>query len=171
MEIEGKKEVAKWRGRVSGIVEAPAEKVWGLVSKTKRLREWITMVERCTELEGKEGIPGYTRLISGFMFPQEDGERSWIKERLVSMDMDMDTPLCSYVYRMEATNIVGLDGSVNRLKVVDYGEDSTLVEWSFEVNPYDGLCEESIVDYLGFLYKSCIHRIQAAIDAAPSNKA
>lgn len=153
---------------MSGVVEAPAEKVWGLVSKTKRLPEWVTMVERCTELEGKEGIPGYTRLVSGFMFPQEDGERSWIKERLVSMDMD--SSLRSYAYRMDATNIVGLDGSVNTLKVVNYGQGSTLVEWSFEVNPLKGLCEDTILDFLGFLYKSCINRLHGAIEAAASNK-
>ena len=146
---------------MSGIVEAPAEKVWDLVSKTKRLPEWIPMVERCANLEGEEGIPGYTRLVSGFMFPQQDGERSWIKERLVSMDCSSR----SYVYKMEASN-VGLDRSVNSLKVMDYGEESTLVDWSFEVDPLEGLYEDSIVDYLGFLYKSCINRIQGAIEAS-----
>ncbi|PON87181.1 Polyketide cyclase/dehydrase [Trema orientale] len=86
METGGRKEAPKWRGTVSGIIEAPAEKVWALVSETRRLPEWIPMVERCTDLAGEEGIPGYTRLVSGFMFPQQGGERSWIKERLVSMD-------------------------------------------------------------------------------------
>ncbi|PON36299.1 Polyketide cyclase/dehydrase [Parasponia andersonii] len=159
METEGRKEAPKWRGTVSGIIEGRAEKVWALVSETRRLPEWIPLVERCTDLAGEEGNPGYTRLVSGFMFPQQDGERSWIKERLVSMDSSSR----SYVYRTEASNIVGVDGSVNSLKVVDYGEDSTLVDWSFEVKPLEGLCQESIVDYLGFLYKYCIKRIQGAI--------
>ncbi|KAK3230827.1 hypothetical protein Dsin_002708 [Dipteronia sinensis] len=132
-----------------------------MVSQTKKLSEWMPMVERCTDLEGNEGISGYVRLVSGFMFPQQDGERSWIKERLVSMD----TSSYTYVYKMEASN-VGLDGSVNTLKLVDYGEDSTLVNWSFEIDPVEGACEESIIDYLGFLYKSCINRIDGAIQAA-----
>lgn len=34
-------------------------------------------------------------------------------------------------YKMEASN-VGLDGSINTLKLVDYGDDSTLVNWSSE---------------------------------------
>ena len=119
------------------------------------------MVERCTSLGGDEGVPGYTRLLSGFMFPQQDGERSWIKEKLVSMDSSSHT----YVYKMEASN-VGLDGSVNSLRLKDYGEDTTLVEWSFEVNPLEGVCEDSVVDYLGFLYKSCINKIESAIEAA-----
>jgi hypothetical protein len=80
------------------------------------------MVERCTTLAGNEDEPGYVRLVSGFMFPQQDGERSWIKERLISKDFSSR----SYVYRMEASN-VGLDGSVNSLKLVDYGDDSTLI--------------------------------------------
>ncbi|XP_059628038.1 uncharacterized protein LOC132270844 [Cornus florida] len=150
---------AKWCGSVGGIVDAPIDKVWAMVSQTTRLPEWMPMVERCTDLAGSEGVPGYVRLVSGFMFPQEDGERSWIKERLVSMDPMSHT----YVYKMEASN-VGLDGSANSLKLVDYGDDSTLVNWSFEINPLEGACEDSIIDYLGFLYKSCINRIGGALE-------
>ncbi|KAF3947614.1 hypothetical protein CMV_026277 [Castanea mollissima] len=90
-----------------------------------------------------------------------DGERSWIKERLVFMDSSSH----GYVYRMEASNI-GLDGSLNSLKLVDYGDDSTLVNWSFEINPTEGACKDGIIDYLGFLYKSSINRIESAIEAA-----
>ncbi|KAJ9175838.1 hypothetical protein P3X46_014350 [Hevea brasiliensis] len=152
---------AKWRGSVGGIVDAPIDKVWTIVSETKRLPEWMPMVERCNDLEGDEGVPGYVRLVSGFMFPQQDGERSWIKERLVSMDFTSH----SYAYKMEASN-VGLDGSVNTLRLVDYGDDSTLVNWSFEINPLEGASEDNLMDYLGFLYKSCINRIEGAIEAA-----
>ncbi|KAF5738475.1 hypothetical protein HS088_TW13G01374 [Tripterygium wilfordii] len=159
MALEAGKE--KWRSVVGLVVSAPIEKVWTIVSQTRRLQEWMPMVERVTDLAGNEGVPGYVRLVSGFMFPQDDGERSWIKERLVSMD----STLHSYVYRMEASNI-GLDGSVNSLKLVKYGEDSTLVEWSFEINPMEGACEHSIIDYLEFLYKSCINRIEGAIQTA-----
>ncbi|KAI8029369.1 Lachrymatory-factor synthase [Camellia lanceoleosa] len=155
----------KWQGSIGGIVEAPIHKVWEIVSQTNRLPEWMPMVERCTDLAGDDGVPGYVRLVSGFMFPQHDGDRSWIKERLVSMDPKSH----SYVYRMEASN-VGLDGSVNSLKLVDYGDDSTLVDWTFELNPVEGACEDSIVDYLGFLYKSCIKRIEGAIEASAKQK-
>lgn len=114
------------------------------------------MVERCTDLIGQEGQPGYVRLVSGFMFPQPDGERSWIRERLVCMDPESHY----YSYRMEGSN-VGFDGSVNSLKLIDYGDGSTLVRWSFELDPIEGeMEEEKIVDYLGFLYKSCINRIE-----------
>ncbi|KAJ0046919.1 hypothetical protein Pint_06432 [Pistacia integerrima] len=156
---------SKWRGSIGGLVDAPIDRVWTMVSQTKKLPEWMPMVERCTDLTGDEGVPGYVRLVSGFMFPQDDGERSWIKERLVSMD----TSSHSYVYKMEASN-VGLDGSVNSLKLVDYGDDSTLVNWSFEIDPVEGASEESIIDYLGFLYKSCINRIGGAIEASSSTK-
>ncbi|MFS7961220.1 putative polyketide cyclase/dehydrase, START-like domain superfamily [Helianthus anomalus] len=147
-----------WRGSVGSIVDAPIEKVWSIVSQTDRLPEWMPMVETCTHLKGTEGEPGYVRLVSGFMFPQEDGDRSWIKERLVSMD-----PLSrTYVYRMEASN-VGLDGSVNSLKLLEYEVGSTLVDWSFEISPVEGASEENLIDYLGYLYKSCINKIAGAI--------
>lgn len=119
------------------------------------------MIERCTDLDGKEGIPGYVRLVSGFMFPEEDGDRSWIKEKLISMEPSSH----SSVYKMEASN-VGLDGSVNSLKLTDYGDNSTHVNWSFEINPLEGACEDDLIDYLGFLYKSCINRIEAALEAS-----
>ncbi|XP_025611357.2 uncharacterized protein [Arachis hypogaea] len=119
------------------------------------------MVESCTTLAGNEDEPGYVRLVSGFMFPQQDGDRSWIKEKLVSRDSSTH----SYVYRMEACN-VGLDGSVNSLRLVEYRDNSTLINWSFEINPLEDASEDSIVDYLGFVYKSCINRIEGAIGAA-----
>ncbi|XP_071686990.1 lachrymatory-factor synthase-like [Rutidosis leptorrhynchoides] len=151
----------QWRGSVGGIVDAPVDKVWYIVSKTDWLTEWMPMVETCTHLKGVEGQPGYVRLVSGFMFPHDDGDRSWIKERLVSMD-----PLLhKFSYKMEATN-VGLDGSLNSLKLIDYGDDSTLVDWSFEISPVEGASEESLIDYLGFLYKSCINKISGAIKAS-----
>ncbi|KAF7816359.1 Lachrymatory-factor synthase [Senna tora] len=154
---------AKWHGSVGGIVCAPIDKVWSVVYQTRRLSEWMPMVETCTGLAGDEDELGYVRLVSGFMFPQQDGDRSWIKEKLVSLDSSSH----SYVYRMEASN-VGLDGSVNSLKLVNYGDDSTLIHWSFEINPLEDVCKDSIVDYLGFLYKSCINRIEGAIEAAAS---
>ncbi|XXG66395.1 hypothetical protein AAC387_Pa05g3883 [Persea americana] len=155
----------KWRGSVCGIVGAPIDEVWDMVSQSSKLSEWMPMVEKCTMLAGEEGIPGYVRLLSGFMFPQDDGERSWIKEKLLFMNR----PTFSYVYRMEASN-VGLDGSVNSLKLFDYGNDTTLIDWSFEVNPLEGVCKGDIIDYLGFLYKSCINRIEGAIDKNASSK-
>lgn len=121
----------------------------------------MPMVERCTDLAGEEGIPGYVRLVSGFMFPQKDGDRSWIKEKLISMDISSH----SYVYKMEASN-VGLDGSTNSLKLFDYEDNTTLVNWTFEINPLEGASEDTIMDYLGFLYKSCINRIKYAICAS-----
>lgn len=116
------------------------------------------MVETCTDLAGEEGLPGYTRLVSGYMFPQDDGDRSWMKEKLVSMDCSAH----SYSYKMEATN-VGLDGCVNTLKLADYGEGWTLVRWGFELEPVDGGCEDSVMDYLGFIYRSCVSRIKTAV--------
>ncbi|KAK6122056.1 hypothetical protein DH2020_044196 [Rehmannia glutinosa] len=149
----------KWQGSVGGIVDKPIDKVWNLVSQSKRLHEWMPMVEKCTDLSGEEGVSGYIRLVSGFMFPQKDGDRSWIKERLVLMDPSSH----SYIYRMEASN-VGLDGSLNSLKLICYGDDSTLVDWRFEINPVEGVSEDYIVDYLGYVYKSCINRIEGAIE-------
>lgn len=71
----------------------------------------------------------------------------------------------SYVYKMEASN-AGLDGSVNSVKPVDYGDDSSLVNWSYEIDPVEGASEESLIYYLGFLYKYCIDKIGGAIETS-----
>ncbi|KAF9676898.1 hypothetical protein SADUNF_Sadunf08G0051300 [Salix dunnii] len=158
MEVEAG--VVKWLGSVRGIVDAPMDKVWTMVSQTKKVVEWMPMVERCTDLAGEGGVPGYVRFVSGFMFPQQDGDRSWIKERLVSMDSTSH----SYVFKMEASN-AGLDGSINTLKLVDYWDDSTLVNRSFQTDPLEGASEDSIIVTQGFLYKSGINRIEDALKA------
>ena len=36
----------KWQGSINGIIGAPIDKVWTMVSETKRLPEWMPMVER-----------------------------------------------------------------------------------------------------------------------------
>ncbi|XP_073119814.1 lachrymatory-factor synthase-like [Henckelia pumila] len=151
----------KWRGSVGGIVDASIDEVWNIVSKSSKLQEWMPMIENCNDIAGEEGVPGYIRLVSGFMFPQKDGDRSWIKERLVFLDSLSH----SYVYRMEASN-VGLDGSSNSLKLIDYGDDTTLIDWKFEINPVEGVSEDCIVDFMGYFYKSCINKIHGAIEAS-----
>ena len=77
----------------------------------------------------------------------------------------MESESHSFVNRMEASS-VGLDGSVNSLKLVEYGDYSTLIHRSYEMNSLEDVCEESLVDYLGFIYKSCTNRIEVAIEAA-----
>ena len=74
----------KWRGTASGVVSAPVDRVWELVSATSRLREWMPMVESCTAVAGDEGVPGYVRLVrGGLMFPQhlQQASSSWVRER------------------------------------------------------------------------------------------
>ncbi|KAI4382793.1 hypothetical protein MLD38_008708 [Melastoma candidum] len=44
-----------------------------MVSQTKRLPEWMPMIERFTELSGDEGVPSYVRLVSGFIYEMKAG--------------------------------------------------------------------------------------------------
>jgi len=118
----------KWRGTASGVVSAPVDRVWELVSATSRLREWMPMVESCTAVAGDEGVPGYVRLVrGGLMFPQQlqqQASSSWVRERLVAMD---------HASRSHEDSNVGLAGSRNTISLFDYGGDggATLVVWSF----------------------------------------
>ncbi|TVU40105.1 hypothetical protein EJB05_13554, partial [Eragrostis curvula] len=164
----------KWRGTASGVVSAPADCVWALVSATSRLREWMPMVDSCATVAGDEGSHGHVRLVSGgLVFPQQQRPSSaapgsddqppssWVRERLVAVDHAART----YTYEMEDGN-VGLAGSRNTISVFDYGSDgeeaATLVVWNFEVDAVDGANQDALLDYLRILYKSCI-------DAIPSS--
>lgn len=57
----------------------------------------------------------------------------------------MDTLAYSYVYKMEGS-IVGLDWSVNMLKLKKYGDVQTLVNWRFEIDPVEDGNEEGVID-------------------------
>ncbi|KAK6145459.1 hypothetical protein DH2020_022279 [Rehmannia glutinosa] len=65
----------------------------------------------------------------------------------------MDPSSHDYIYRMEASN-VGLDGSLNSVKLICYGDDSTLVDRRFEINPVEALsyttCVESRIRHYKF---------------------
>ena len=41
-----------------------------------------------------------------------------------------------------------------------------LSNWSFEIDPVEGASEDGIIDYSGFVYKSCIIRIEGAIKSS-----
>ncbi|KAJ6317748.1 hypothetical protein OIU76_013315 [Salix suchowensis] len=60
-----------------------------------------------------------------------------VTDRIKERLVSMDSTSYNYVYRMEASNI----------------------------DPLEGNSEDSIIDYLGFLYKSSINRIEDALKA------
>eukprot|EP01018_Ginkgo_biloba_P008854 Gb_20236 [translate_table: standard] len=154
-------EMMKWHGSIQGVVAAPLDQVWDMVSQSSELPKWMPMVEQCKAVQGEEGIPGYIRDVIGDMFPQPNGDKSWIRERLLVMDSDN----YSYTYTMESGN-VGLEGYINTIQLFDFSEETTLVHWAFEVNPVMGSAEENITEYLGFLYKSSIKRLEMAVTIA-----
>ncbi|KAH9324685.1 hypothetical protein KI387_004863, partial [Taxus chinensis] len=155
----------KWHGSIQGIVEAPLNLVWEMISQSNKLSKWMPMVEQCKSVEGKDGEFGYVREVIGDMFPQPDGSKSWIKEKLSQMDPRNHT----YTYIMESSN-VGLEGYTNTIQLLKFGEGTTLVLWCFEVNPLMGSSQESITDYLGFLYKSSIRKLDMVVQSIIDDK-
>lgn len=145
----------KWVGRVNAVVEAPLERVWALASDACGISKWMPMVEECSLLQGEPGVPGFVRFLQGTMFPHPGGETSWIQEKLLLMD----SLHYKYAYSMEDGNI-GLSGYINRVQFFDFGEGTTLVQWDYEVDPVIGSKEEAIIDYLAFLYKSSLKRLE-----------
>ncbi|GLJ41879.1 hypothetical protein SUGI_0867190 [Cryptomeria japonica] len=156
---------SKWHGSIQGIVEAPLNLVWKMISQSNKLPEWMPMVEQCNVVEGKDGEIGYVREIIGDMFPQIDGNKSWIKEKLSQIDPKNYT----YTYTMESSN-VGLEGYTNTIQLLNFGERTTLVLWRFEVSPVVGSSQDNLIEYLGFLYKSSIKKLEMVVKGTLDSK-
>ncbi|KAJ7554789.1 hypothetical protein O6H91_05G009200 [Diphasiastrum complanatum] len=129
-------------------IEAPIERVWAIGSDFCGLTKWIPTMEFCSKIKGKAQTPGCVRYAGGHTFPRTDGQKTWAKERLLSMD---NTNL-SYSYVMDDGNM-GLKGYIGKFKLFE-GRNSgtTLVDWSFEMDPSTaGSKDEVIVKQIAFL--------------------
>lgn len=156
-------EGSRWKGKLHAVLAAPLERVWALASDCCGLPKWMPMVESCEGVEGEDGKPGFVRLLRGEMFPRLGGEKSWIREKLLLMD-----PIdCKYAYSMEDGNI-GLSGYVNTVQFFDFGEGTTLVHWFLEIDPVPGATMPTLLDYLAFLYKSSLKKLEIAASSPPA---
>ncbi|KAJ7300162.1 hypothetical protein O6H91_Y055000 [Diphasiastrum complanatum] len=154
----------RWHGRVRVEIVATIGKVWAIGSDFCGLTKWIPTMEFCQRIEGKGQTPGCVRYAGGHTFPRTDGQKSWAKERLLSID---NTNL-SYSYVMEDGNM-GLNGYFAKFQLFEgKNSDTTWVDWSFEMDPSTaGSKDEVIGKQIAFL-SAAVKRLEIAASTLES---
>ncbi|KAL4560284.1 hypothetical protein LXL04_032434 [Taraxacum kok-saghyz] len=145
-----KASVAKWEGKVSTtLTKASADQIWSLFIDFFNFHKWFPNMSICYGVHGVNGEVGGVRYCAGFSLPNEDGgaeQNSWSKERLVAVDRNE----LSMSYEMVDCN-VGFTSYLSTVKVVRGGGNGggggggCVIEWSFDVNPVEGLTYEYLV--------------------------
>ncbi|XP_024544928.1 lachrymatory-factor synthase isoform X1 [Selaginella moellendorffii] len=147
--------VALWQGGIRLVIEAPIAKVWEISSERCGISRWMPMIEECVEIDPGDGITGSRRRISGDILPRIDNIQSWAIEKLVEFDAENHY----YTYEVEESNI-GLEGYRATLQLNDFGDDTTLVNWVYEVRAMEDSSEEGMADYMGMFFKACLRRLE-----------
>ncbi|PWA56554.1 hypothetical protein CTI12_AA417710 [Artemisia annua] len=142
--MENRSSMAKWEGKVTTtLTKASANEIWPLFIDFFNFHKWFPNLSTCYGVHGLNGDVGATRYCAGFALPNNDGsieQVSWSKERLVAVD----TNQMSMSYEMVDCN-VGFKSYLSTIKIVPTGAKGCVVEWSFEVDPVEGLTYEFLV--------------------------
>ncbi|XP_020208450.1 lachrymatory-factor synthase isoform X2 [Cajanus cajan] len=135
----------RWEGKVSAkLRNATKEQAWPLVKDFFNLHKRFPTLATCYGIHGSNGEPGCIRYCAGSSIPSKSnasGSVSWSKERLVVVD-DVDFSL---KYEMVDGNI-GFRSYESTMKVLsDDDSDGCMLEWSFAVDPVEGLLLQDLV--------------------------
>ncbi|KAK9946633.1 hypothetical protein M0R45_012084 [Rubus argutus] len=133
---------SKWEGKVSArLTKARADQIWPLFKDFFNFHHWFPTLGTCYGIRGTNGEPGCIRFCAGSTIPSDGGEHvSWSKERLTAVN-DAERR-CSY--EIVDSNI-RFKSYVSTVRVVDDDEDGCMIEWSFAVDPVEGLVLEDLV--------------------------
>ncbi|CAJ1972333.1 unnamed protein product [Sphenostylis stenocarpa] len=145
-EMEKNSHHNRWEGKVSAkLRNATKAQAWPLVKDFFNLHKRFPTLATCYGLHGSNGDPGCIRYCAGSSIPSNGPARlSWSKERLVAVD-DADFWL---KYEMVDSNI-GFTSYESTMKVLSNGDDDEsngcTLEWSFAVDPVEGLELEELI--------------------------
>lgn len=137
----------RWEGEFSAKVKSrSAEEIWALVKDFFNLHKRFPSLSTCYGIYGTNGEPGCIRYCAGFSIPSSDGSASvsalsWSKEKLVAVD-DVERSL---TYEIVDSSI-GFNSYVSTIRVLNLNdEDGCVIEWSFAVDPVQGLVKEDLL--------------------------
>ncbi|XP_076949999.1 lachrymatory-factor synthase-like [Bidens hawaiensis] len=143
--MDEKSSMAKWEGKVSStLTKANANQIWPLFIDFFNFHKWFPTLSTCYSVHGTNGEVGGTRYCVTSSLPNEDGgpdHVSWSKERLVAVDHE--NMLMSY--EMVDCNI-GFKSYLSTIKIVPGDAEGFVVEWSYVVNPIDGLTYDVLLE-------------------------
>ncbi|KAJ4708102.1 lachrymatory-factor synthase [Melia azedarach] len=168
----------KWEGKVSTrLSKATADQIWPLFTDFFNVHKYFPSLETSYGLHGTNGESGGIRYCAGFSIPStskstgsspdteaERPVRSWSKERLVTVD---HVQRC-LSYEMIDSNI-GFNSYVSTVKIVPVptddndGQSGCVIEWSFTVDPVEGLVFDDLVNKYDLGLQRMAKRMEDAV--------
>ncbi|KAI3503181.1 hypothetical protein L1887_31618 [Cichorium endivia] len=137
--------MAKWEGKVSTtLTKASLDKIWPLFTDFFNFHKWFPNMSTCYGIHGVNGEVGCIRYCVGFVFENDDGvrEANWVKARLVAIDPNE----MSLSYEILECNFGFNESFLGTFKVVRGEAQGCVVEWSFIVDPVEGVTWEYFVE-------------------------
>lgn len=161
----------KWEAKVTAkLTRASPDQIWGIYTDFFNFHKWYPGLASCRGIHGTNGEVGCIRFCSGFSISsssQGTGSGKWSKERLIAID---HSRRC-LSYEMVDSNI-GFKSYVSTVKIVPWGDDGDdhehdqdgcVIEWSFTVDPVEGLQLDEMMKKYEVALQSLVKRIEDVI--------
>ncbi|KAL4570501.1 hypothetical protein LXL04_026157 [Taraxacum kok-saghyz] len=137
-----KSSMAKWEGKASTtLTKASDNQIWSLFSDFFNNHKWFPNMSTSYGVHGDNGKVGCIRYCGGFSIEGNAGQVNWAKEWLLAIDPDQ--MFLSYEI---VESSLPLTSYISMVKVVNVGGQGCVVEWSFSVDPVEGLTCEYLVE-------------------------
>ncbi|OMO96212.1 Polyketide cyclase/dehydrase [Corchorus capsularis] len=167
----------KWEAKVSArLKKSSADQVWPVYTDFFNFDKWFPGLATCYGDHGTNGEPGCIRYVSGFSISSQKGSGGadkgslrWAKERLIALDHGERR----LSYEIVDGNI-GFNSYVATVKIVPagayhhddhddgQGQDGCVIEWSFTVDPVEGLKLDDMKNKFEVGLQGVVKRIEDA---------
>ncbi|XP_021847720.2 lachrymatory-factor synthase [Spinacia oleracea] len=160
----------KWEAKVSTtLLSSKSHQIWPLLKDFFNIHKYFSSLSNSNGIHGTNGEVGCIRLCIGSSIPPTKGcdpkinggeVVSWSKERLIAVD-EVNMRLS---YEIVDSNI-GFTSYVSTVKIIQGGDEGCVIEWSFTVDPVQGLRFEDLVKK----YESGLHRMAKTMEDSLEN--
>uniref|UniRef100_A0A803NX48 peptidylprolyl isomerase n=1 Tax=Cannabis sativa TaxID=3483 RepID=A0A803NX48_CANSA len=150
------------------IRNATVEQIWPLLADFFNFNKWFPTLATCQGIHGTNGEVGCIRYCSGFSIPSNNVDDqisstpiSWSKERLIAIDHDQH----SLSYEILESNI-GFQSYVSTFRIYAGGSEcrDCVIEWSFTVDPVEGLAFDDLVRKYDVGLQRMAQRMEASFE-------
>ncbi|KAF4352032.1 hypothetical protein G4B88_027497 [Cannabis sativa] len=150
------------------IRNATVEQIWPLLADFFNFNKWFPTLATCQGIHGTNGEVGCIRYCSGFSIPSNNVDDqissttiSWSKEILTAIDHDQH----SLSYEILESNI-GFQSYVSTFRIYAGGSEcrDCVIEWSFTVDPVEGLAFDDLVRKYDVGLQRMAQRMEASFE-------
>ncbi|RAW01532.1 SRPBCC family protein [Pseudochryseolinea flava] len=132
-------------------INAPSDKVWGVIAKANGLEKWFSAIEKC-ELDGPAG-PGAKRVCTTF-------QGNVLEETILAVDNDAMV----FQYSIDRQDMLPTKDVLGTIHVTRLSDSETNVTWLANYNLLDQSMEQVVSSALDQLYQGGIKGIEDLIN-------